>query len=169
MKFHQASRHAAGFTLVELLVAITIVAILLGIAVPSYRDATLNSRLAALSNQVTATVRLARAEAFKRNANVTLCASDDGSSCSGNTTWHTGWLLRLSDGTLITAQGAAPTGFRVNGSVGAFQFSPRGFGSTSGTFTICRKTPGVGGQQRVITVDSTGRTWLAKSSTTSCT
>jgi type IV fimbrial biogenesis protein FimT len=168
MSLRNTARAQAGFTLVELLVAITIAAILIGIAVPSYRDATLNSRLAAISNQLTATARLARSEAFKRNASITLCASDDGSSCSGTTTWHTGWVLRLGNGTVLAAQGAAPSGFRVNASTGAFLFNPRGFGTTSGSFTICRKTPSVGSQQRVVTVDTTGRTWLAKSSTTTC-
>jgi prepilin-type N-terminal cleavage/methylation domain-containing protein len=64
-----------GFTLVELMVAIMVLAILLGLAVPSFRDASLGSRLAGYANDMVASSQLARSEAVKRNRLVVICAT----------------------------------------------------------------------------------------------
>jgi prepilin-type N-terminal cleavage/methylation domain-containing protein len=42
---HRRSQHAAGFTLIELMIAVTIVAILVGIAIPSYRSYVVRGQL----------------------------------------------------------------------------------------------------------------------------
>ena len=79
-----------GFTLIELVVTLTVAAILLAIAVPSFYDATLGSKLASYANNFVASVSLARSEAIKRNAAVTLCASSDGASCASGG-WEQGF------------------------------------------------------------------------------
>jgi prepilin-type N-terminal cleavage/methylation domain-containing protein len=61
-----------GFTLIELMIAIAVFAILLAIAVPSFRDASLAARLGSIANNMVASVQLARSEAIKRNAVVRL-------------------------------------------------------------------------------------------------
>jgi type IV fimbrial biogenesis protein FimT len=88
-----------GFTLIELMVGILVLAILLGIAVPSFRDASLGSRLTGYSNDMVASVMLARSEAIKRNVRVVLCSAappadpDDPVICSGNANWEIGWVV----------------------------------------------------------------------------
>ena len=163
----RAQMEIGGFMLIELLVTISIIGVLVALAIPSYREATLGSRLRAMSNQIIGGVRVARSEALKRNATVTLCASSDGTSCNAGTNWHSGWIL-LSGSTVLLKQDAAPSGFRLTSSNSQLIFQPAGVGTTTDSFTACRKTPSVGKQERVITVDTTGRTSLARTATGVC-
>ena len=58
-------RYSRGVTLIELMIAIVIVAVLIGIGVPSFRNAALASRLSAVANNLLASAQLARSEAIK--------------------------------------------------------------------------------------------------------
>jgi type IV fimbrial biogenesis protein FimT len=64
-----------GFTLIELMVGVAVLAIALGVGVPSMSEFIKNSRLAAHTNDLLTSLHLARTEAIKRNARVTLCKS----------------------------------------------------------------------------------------------
>lgn len=79
-----AAQRSRGFTLIELMVTITVAAVLLTIALPSFVNTTLNSKLRATANNLSAAVMLSRSEAIKRNAATQLCPSDNDSSCSGD-------------------------------------------------------------------------------------
>jgi type IV fimbrial biogenesis protein FimT len=155
-----------GFTLIELMVTIAVLAVLLGIAVPSFTESTLGSRLRSEANDLAAAALLARSEAIKRNETVRLCASSDGATCTG--TWASGWIVRSAGGAVLMEHGAAPSGFLVSSSVASIAFQPSGVGATSATLTICRATPNVGGQERVVSISATGRATVSKTSTGSC-
>lgn len=73
-----AKRTKAGFTLVELLVAIAIIGILASIALPSYRDLIARESLTSTANELISSYKFARGEAIKRNQAVTLEATEDG-------------------------------------------------------------------------------------------
>lgn len=75
-----------GFTLVELMVVIAVLAIALGIGVPAFNGITQRNRLAASANEVVGALQTARMEAVRRNRRVVLCPTTDGLSCSG-TNW----------------------------------------------------------------------------------
>ncbi|MCK2185424.1 GspH/FimT family pseudopilin [Halomonas getboli] len=62
---------SSGFTLVELLVTIALIAVFATIAVPSYQDLAARSRLSGDFNQILSAVNYARSEAIKRRENVT--------------------------------------------------------------------------------------------------
>ncbi len=85
-------RHS-GYTLTEMLVVVAIVAILLGIAVPSYRYITNASRMSSEINGLLGDLMYARAEAIKEGQSVSLCVSSDGVTCSGSTAWANGWIV----------------------------------------------------------------------------
>lgn len=152
-------RAGRGFTLVELMVAIAVMAILLAIAVPSFNDASLGSKLNSIANEFVASAQLARSEAIKRNVQVTLCASNDGSTCGG--AWSDGWVV-LAGGTLIHSRAALTTGFMLSGDVTSIDFMPTGVGATAANLTACRATPSVGSQKRTIEVSATGRPSMVK-------
>ncbi|TKD37086.1 GspH/FimT family pseudopilin [Azotobacter chroococcum] len=158
-----------GFTLVELMVALAVLAILLGIAVPSFTEVSLSGRLRSLANGLVASATLGRSEAIKRNAVVTLCASSDGATCAepGEGDWHQGWIV-VADGTVLHAQSAAPSGYRITAGVTSIAFQPTGLGATSTSLTICRSSPSAGSQERVVEISLTGRTSVKTTTAGEC-
>jgi type IV fimbrial biogenesis protein FimT len=82
-----------GFTLIEMLIALAVAGILMALAGPSFREAIDANRLTSTANELTAAVQLARAEAIRHNRRVTLCRSEDGSTCSAASSTWPGWTL----------------------------------------------------------------------------
>ena len=148
---------ARGFTLVELMVALSVLAVLMMMAVPSFRDAGLPSQLRSVANALVGATQLARSEAIKRNAVVTLCVSPDGAAC-GTGNWQQGWIV-VNGTTVLHRELPVPTGYRVTPTSGATSlgFQPSGVGAAVETFTVCRSAPTVGSQERVVAVSAIGR------------
>jgi type IV fimbrial biogenesis protein FimT len=129
----KAFRSAAGFNLVELLVATTLAAILMGIAVPSYRYVTNSSRVSSEINNLLGDLTLARAEAIRQGQPVTVCPTQNGTACSTNITdWSNGWIV-FTD---FNANGAVDTDAADNDTVVRYQ---QKFGGTD-TFTTANAT-----------------------------
>lgn len=84
-------KRQAAFTLIEILVAITVLAVLLTIAVPNFQTAIQNNRVATQGNELVTAFQMARAEALKRRAPVFVCASANGTTCGG--AWSAGWIV----------------------------------------------------------------------------
>ena len=88
-----ALRKQAGFTLIELMVTLSVLAILLAIAVPNYITFIQNARLTGQANDLVTALNYARSEAIKRGVRTTVCSRGTDSSCAGAVTWDTGWLV----------------------------------------------------------------------------
>jgi type IV fimbrial biogenesis protein FimT len=85
---------SGGFSLLELILALAIGAILLGIAVPSFTAIIRQNRIANETNEFMVTLSLARSEAVKRGVRISVCSSNAAqTACSGATNWSNGWLL----------------------------------------------------------------------------
>jgi type IV fimbrial biogenesis protein FimT len=113
-----SSRRVAGFTLIEAMVVVALIAILAGIAAPSFRSfiGTMNSKSAAfdLIGDLTA----ARSEAVKRNQNVTVVP------VAGD--WTKGWLVQWGANTL-RERPALTSSLSVSGApAGGVTFGPNG-------------------------------------------
>jgi type IV fimbrial biogenesis protein FimT len=152
-----AGTRQRGMSLVELMFTILIVAVLATLAVPSFRDASLGSRLAATANSLHGSIQIARSEAIKANAPVTLCASSDGLVCADAGDWDQGWIVLNAAGVVLHSEPAQRNSFRVieDGGQLSLTFQPIGIGATAARFTVCREDP-VGNQEREVTVTATG-------------
>jgi len=82
-----------GFTLVEMVVTVAIMALLLALGVPSFQALMRNNRVAAHANEFLGALNLARGEAIKRGSGVrvVLCPGTS-AGCSG-TAWGSGWIV----------------------------------------------------------------------------
>ncbi|MGQ4661278.1 GspH/FimT family pseudopilin [Lysobacter sp. F6437] len=87
-----ASRTIRGFTLVELMITIAVMAIGLALAYPSFSSVFRSNRVATRTNTLIASLNLARTEAIRSNRGAGVCSSADGSSCNG-ANWDAGWLV----------------------------------------------------------------------------
>src|ERR1700730_4240954 len=85
-------KRMSGFTLVEMAVVMTIVAILVGIAAPSFRSVTTTNRISGEINGLLGDMQYARSEALKEGQIVTICSSTDGINC-GTAPWDQGWFI----------------------------------------------------------------------------
>jgi type IV fimbrial biogenesis protein FimT len=91
----------SGFTLVELMIVLSILAVLTAAALPSYNDFVRNQRVKTASFELFSSLVLARSEALTRNSTVTIAAT------SGTANWAAGWEVRAG-ATVLRKQEALP-------------------------------------------------------------
>lgn len=121
MHAHAAPAHASGFTIIELMITIVILAVLSSIAAPAFREMMVASRVRSAASDLYETVLLARSEAIKRNAAIDVVPAGGG--------WADGWTVQVaSDGTVlsthealtgvtVTANSSGNLSFRLDGRV----------------------------------------------------
>jgi type IV fimbrial biogenesis protein FimT len=91
-------RRNFGYTMLELVMVISIVAILATIAMPGFKYVTTSNRIAGEVNGLLGDMQFARSEAVKEGQTVTVCISADLASCAGNAAggnWALGWIVFL--------------------------------------------------------------------------
>jgi type IV fimbrial biogenesis protein FimT len=79
------SRRNGGFSIIEAMTVVAILAILLGFAIPSYREFLVNNRTTAQANDLLADIAVARTEAVRYARTVRVAAN------GGD--WNTGWVV----------------------------------------------------------------------------
>ena len=93
MTFHTQISKNHGMTLVELMFTLTLMAILMTLAVPSFNGAIASSRLTSSTNELYTAMAQAKSEAVRLGTRVTVCASSNGTQCSNDgTAWNAGWI-----------------------------------------------------------------------------
>lgn len=168
-----------GFSLIEMLVVLTLIGIVTMLAAPSFNSAFLSNRLAGYANSFVASAQLARSEAIKRDRPVHLCRSGDGASCAAGGSWQQGWIVWSDDNnngtldageTIVQVQQAISTDYQLNSTVGGYDlvFQPVGGGSSAATLKLCRAAPSPGAQERQIKIDATGRPSVTTTTTGVC-
>jgi type IV fimbrial biogenesis protein FimT len=91
-RFH-LPRHLSGFTAIELLVAIAIIAVLAAIAAPSFTPLIERWRVRQVTEELQSTLYFARSEAIKRSGGITIDASAG---------WDQGWKVTHTQGSSTT-------------------------------------------------------------------
>ena len=165
----------SGFTLLELMVTLAIVAIVLTVGIPSFREMMRENRLATQTNEFLAALALARSEALKRGVRVTLCKSADGASCTTDDGYEQGWIVFVDPNNnatvdlgeeILRVYGAMPGGLTLTGNTPVRSYVSYvasgmtrliGGGFQAGTLTLCA-TP----KARSIVINSVGRTRVAQ-------
>lgn len=89
--------HNQGFTLIELIMVITISGILLTVAVPSFNLTIKNTRLDSHASRFISDLSFARSEAIKRGERVTICKSNNKTNCTNSDGWEEGWIVFVDD------------------------------------------------------------------------
>lgn len=116
LQYQSGELPQSGFTLLELIVTISIASILVALAMPSFTYVTRSNRMSGQINDLLADMQFARAEAIKEGSDVVVCSSAAGTSCSAATTWQTGWIV-FSDQNRNGAFDAGERILRVRGAL----------------------------------------------------
>ncbi len=93
---NQTGKYSTGFSLVELMVTISIVSIIIVVAAPSFKSTVSDNRMVAAVNEFVRTLNAARSEALKQGIRTTVCKSSDPAaakpSCTTSGGWEQGWV-----------------------------------------------------------------------------
>ncbi|MCC6171228.1 MAG: GspH/FimT family pseudopilin [Gammaproteobacteria bacterium] len=108
-----ANRRIRGFTLFELMLTLGLAAVLMGLAAPSVTNFMRSSRLSGASRDLLTDLTLARSEAVMRATRVTVCTSNNMTSCT-NDGWAQGRLVFVDGGAIRTIDGADLVLVRTN-------------------------------------------------------
>lgn len=179
----------SGFTLIELMITLTVAAILLAVAVPSFTDIIRNNRLTAASNDLLRSTQLARSEAVKRQTPVVVCAATDAMAaqptCSKGA--FSQWIVFVdADGDWVPDNNAAEPVIDRHGALastvtvrndndGIVSYAATGFARPAGAKTpsqnivICdqrgNKSIGTYSTARALVIGATGRIHVTKDHT----
>lgn len=175
-----------GFTIVELVITVALLAVMLALAVPNFKSAFQRNALATTSNRIVNSMMLARSEAINRNTSVTMCNIFDATplvyplSCTNDGLWETGWRVWVDlDGNgpndidqneEILVEDGLPAGYTLRSRDGVYAniitFDTTGVSTgdlAGGTdvFRLCDEEQDLV-RSRDIFVNAVGRVWVSR-------
>lgn len=126
---------ARGFTVVELMLVVAILAILVGVGLPSFSNSVKDKRISSITSEFISAVYVARNEALTRRAVVTLDQNPAG--------WQAGWSINREGAELHAFTNATPDiSLQLVGvgntplSIARFSFKPSGQVTNDASNTI---------------------------------
>jgi type IV fimbrial biogenesis protein FimT len=159
---------ARGFTLIELMISLLLVAILAMLALPAFGKLIGRTQGQAARSELEFSLNQARMTAVSRNGHIVACPSLDLRSCLHTTQWHNGWLLfadldhdgqHSADEPVIAENQAQPEGVGILGTAGRPRIDYQPDGSASGTnitLTVCDRHAGPGDAATLV-INQSGR------------
>jgi len=164
-------KRSDGFTLVEVIVTLVVVAIIIAVGIPGLSSMMANNRAIANSNDLVTALSFSRNEAVKRGMRVSICAKSSAAqgnlTCSeNNDNWPNGWFAFVSSTAEPLRSWPAPPGdFTMTGPV-SISFNSSGAIEGDPTTLTIAYSHCTGQQNRTISIATTGHTSITK---TSCT
>jgi type IV fimbrial biogenesis protein FimT len=139
----------AGFTVLELMVAIAIVAIMLTLGVPALRDLLVSQKVRQAANDLYSDMTYARSEAIKRNQQVQVIRQ--------SSDWTGGWTVQFTGSTLRSQTGVANLSY--SGSADStVTYNPDGRTTLMGTTSFNFAAPDAGAvSMRCVVITPSGR------------
>lgn len=157
-----------GFTLIEMLIVLAVVATLAGLAAPAFGKLIGKTRAQAARSQLAVALNEARIGAVARGMHVVVCPSTDQRHCDDTTRWHHGWIVfadanhnrQIDEGEMPLSVGQAlPNGVAVVGNSGRQRIDYQPDGSargTNATLTVCDRSGGTAAA-RTLVINQSGR------------
>jgi type IV fimbrial biogenesis protein FimT len=142
----QITINQAGLTLLELLIAIAIVAIMLTTVAPAIQSILIKSRVTSDLNSLSAVAQRARFTAVDEQSNVVMCPTQNYASCVSS--WKNATMIFVDDNgngsrdtseTLITTSDPLNSANTIYGISGTITFNEQGGISQAATITLCPK------------------------------
>jgi type IV fimbrial biogenesis protein FimT len=173
----------SGFTLIELLVTVSVVGVLAALAMPGLQAFVLKRAVESAADTLVSDMRQARSEAVKRSTRVVICASSNGTSCTGSgALWKSGWMIYVPS----NANGDFTTGDEIvkvqqeltsitsiadTDGTSRYRFIYESSGSakaSSQTFVVTPAGDAVAGTTRLICISNNGRAGIKAAGSSSC-
>ena len=184
--FININRYEAGFTLVELIITLTIAGILIALAAPAMQTFVLDQRLTTQANDFIADLSLSRSEAIRRASNVVICrqgGSVSSPSCSTTAAWGAGWVVFAdadSNGALASNESVLRIRQSLDGnntlnaipsSTNSIVFANTGLTTLSSSTEVAMRLCDSRGASKAVTVwiNFTGRARIDRTAMASCT
>lgn len=153
---------STGFSLVELMVTIAVLAIIMAIAAPSFVSLYNSNRLTSQANEIIVGLQEARSDALRRNAAVTVCRSTDGLTCANSIGAWEHWITVDAGNAVVRHQSAKPP-VGITANVHRVVFRPDGLARAAdgslldAAIAVCMPTSRPAENQRNITIRLGGR------------
>lgn len=149
-----------GFTLVELMITIAVLAVILAIATPSFKTVINSNRLTAQTNGLVAALQMARSEALKRNSTVAVCRSANGTSCAGAIGAWEQWIIVDSDDEMIR-HGQVRTPVQLSADEHTVSFRGNGMAQDAAEIVVCLPANRPAENVKRISISAAGRVAIA--------
>jgi len=124
-----------GFTLVEMMVVVALLAIMASVAVPAYQSLIQNNRLSSTTNALLGGLQLARSEAVTTRTSTTICGANAAQNdCVDSTAWDNGALVR--QGANLVRVIPWSTGVTATSSEKSLTYNANGTAASSATVVV---------------------------------
>ncbi len=158
-------RVTGGYSLYELIITISLVALIMTLGVPSFGKMLADHRLRVEVDALFHAVHLARNESILRRRAVTLCPSRDGETCNPGFDWSVGWIMFVNldrdmpasrdSGEPVLQRFSVSLHNEVVANRNSFSFRTTALRATNGTFIFCDKARRAA--PRALIISYTGR------------
>lgn len=140
----RVSRNLQGFTLIEMMVVLALLAIFATIGIPAYENITTTNRMAAEMNEIVRDIQFARSTAIETGTQTDICpanaaiasATDPACLATTSTNWSNGWSVYAYGTTHVYRIHAAIQDYLSSNTQGPISFNRNGFTTQAATIQM---------------------------------